>query len=141
MSDTTYFVAAVAAIIFKEDKVLAMRRALTKDAGPGLWETLSGRIEPNEDPLDAIKREITEECELTVQVDPRPVITYHATRKDKPMILIIYRAEYISGQTVRSIEHDDHAWLTPDEFAQRSTLDRLVDAVYQCAKMPFLKIL
>lgn len=137
MSDTTYFVAAVAAIIFKEGKVLAMRRALTKDAGPGLWETLSGRIEANEAPLDAIKRELAEECGLTVRFDPRPVIAYEATRKGKPMILIIYRAEYLSGKTVRSEEHDAHGWLTPDEFAERSKLDKLVDAVYHCAKMPF----
>ncbi|MCP4751615.1 MAG: NUDIX domain-containing protein [Proteobacteria bacterium] len=135
MSDTTYFVAAVAAVIIREGKVLAMRRSATKDAGPGLWETLSGRIDSGEDPLEAVKREIVEECALKVRVDPRPVTAYHSMRKDRQMILLIYRAEYLSGEVVRSEEHDDHAWLTPDEFAGRSTLKKLVDAVFEASVM------
>jgi hypothetical protein len=46
------------------------------------------------------------------------------------MIVIVYRAEYLSGEVVRSSEHDDHAWLTPDEFAERSGLNKLAQAVY-----------
>ncbi len=136
MSETTYFVAAVAAIIFKGDRILAMKRSVNKDAGPGLWETLSGRIEAGEDPLDALQREIDEECGLTVEIDPRPVKSYHASRNGHPMILIIYRARYLSGSVKRSEEHDEHAWLTPDEFADISTLHRLVDAVHEAAKLP-----
>jgi 8-oxo-dGTP diphosphatase len=131
MSDTTYFVVAVAAIIFKEDRILAMKRSLSKDAGPGLWETLSGRVEEGEDPLDAVTREIEEECGLEVEVDPRPVKAYHAARNNDPMILILYRANYKSGSVRLSEEHDEYAWLTPDEFAGVSTLDRLVDVVYE----------
>lgn len=136
MSETTYFVAAVAAIIFKGERILAMKRSVNKDAGPGLWETLSGRIEAGEDPLEALQREIEEECGLTVKIDPRPVKSYHAQRKGRPMIVIIYRAEYLSGRVQRSEEHDEYAWLTPDEFAEVSTLNRLVDAVCEARKLP-----
>ena len=135
MDQTTTFVVAVAAIIFKKGKVLAMRRSLTKDAGAGLWETLSGRVELDEEPLEAIKREIIEECNLSVRVDPRPITAYQTFRKDKPMILILYRADYISGEVQRSEEHDDHAWLTPDEFAQQSIFQKLVDVVYQAVDL------
>ena len=38
------FIVAVAAIVVRSGTVLAMRRAPHKDAGPGLWETLSGRV-------------------------------------------------------------------------------------------------
>ncbi len=140
MDETKFFVAAVAAVIFKQGKVLAMQRSLNKDAGPGLWETLSGRINAGEEPLDAVKREIEEECALIVRIDPRPVMAYHSQRKKDEMILIIYRAEYISGDVVRSEEHDDYAWLTPDEFAERSTLKKLVDVVYQVAEMAGIPI-
>jgi len=136
MSDTTYFVAAVAAIIFKGDRILAMKRSVNKDAGPGLWETLSGRIDSGEDPLDAVKREIMEECGLDVRVDPRPVKAYYASRKKKPMILIIYRAFYKGGKVSRSEEHDEHAWMTPDEFAKVSSLQKLVDVVFEAADLP-----
>lgn len=133
MSDTTYFVAAVAALIFKKGRILAMKRSASKDAGAGLWETLSGRIEKDEEPLEAVKREIKEECNLEVEIDPRPVMSYQASRKGEPMILVIYQARYISGEVEMSEEHDEYAWLTPNEFAKVSTLDKLVNAVYEAA--------
>lgn len=129
-SETTYYVVAVAAIIVREGRVLAMRRSAHKDAGAGLWETLSGRVDEGEEPLETVKREILEECALNVQVDPRPLTAYSAQRAGKPMIVIVYRAEYLSGEVVRSSEHDDHAWLTPDEFAEHSGLNKLAQAVY-----------
>ncbi len=136
MSDTTYYVAAVTAVIFKGEKVLAMRRSLSKKAGPGLWETPSGRIDAGEHPFEAVKREISEECGLNVRIDPRPITAYQSKRIDKPMILIVYRAQYISGEVICSLEHDDHAWLTPDEFARYSRIKKLVNAVYHIAKLP-----
>lgn len=123
------FVVAVAAVVFKGERVLAMRRASTKDAGAGLWETLSGRVEVGEEPLDAVVREIEEECGLEVRVDPRPVDVYAARRGAAPMIVIVYRADWLAGEVRRSDEHDDHAWWTPAELRERSTLTRLVDAV------------
>ena len=138
MNQTSYFVAAVAAIIFKGEKLLAMKRSKSKDAGPGLWETLSGRINTKEDPLDAVKREIAEECGLQVVLDPRPVKAYQATRKGHPMILIIYRAVYKGGEVIRSKEHDEYAWVTPDQFAELSSLSQLVEVVYEAAAMPHL---
>jgi 8-oxo-dGTP pyrophosphatase MutT (NUDIX family) len=127
------YVVAVAALIFREDKVLAMRRAASKDAGPGLWETLSGRVSVGEEPFDAVRREISEECGLEVTVSPHPFTAYQAYRNAQPMVVIVYLAEYLSGEVVMSEEHDDHAWLTPAEFAKRSTLTKLVEAVETAA--------
>ena len=80
--DTTLFVVAVAVIVRREGTFLAMRRALTKDAGPGLWEALSRRVEVGETPLEAAAREVWEECGLKVRLEPRPVTSYPATRLD-----------------------------------------------------------
>jgi 8-oxo-dGTP diphosphatase len=121
-------VAAVAAVIVREGRVLAMRRAAHKP-GAGLWETLSGRLEPGEAPLDAVAREIREESGLEVVVDPRPVDSYAGRRGDAPMIVVVYRARWVAGEVRRSDEHDDHAWWTPEEFRERSSLTRLADAV------------
>ncbi|MEM6429282.1 MAG: NUDIX domain-containing protein [Deinococcota bacterium] len=129
-STSPLYVVAVAAIIVRGSKVLAMRRSQHKDAGAGLWETLSGRVDAGEEPLETIKREIVEECGLGVNVDPRPVTSYSAMRAGKPMIVIVYQADYVSGEVVRSDEHDDHAWLTPDEFVARSSLSKLAKAIY-----------
>ncbi len=123
------YVVAVCALIIKEDKVLAMRRSQKKDAGAGLWEALSGRVDLDEEPLDTVKREILEECGLEVTVQAEPVTAYAATRLDKPMIVIVYKANYLSGAVTMSDEHDDYAWLTAAEFAERSTLTKLVEIV------------
>ncbi len=126
---TQLFVVAVAAIVIREGKVLTMRRAASKDAGAGLWETLSGRLDVGEDPLAAVKREITEECGLEVVLEPRPLTVYTAERKGLPMVVVVYRARYVSGEVVMSDEHDNYAWLSPAEFAARSSLHKLVEAV------------
>jgi 8-oxo-dGTP pyrophosphatase MutT (NUDIX family) len=123
------YVVAVAAIIFKEGKVLAMRRAAHKDAGAGLWETLSGRVHPGEEPVDAVRREIVEECGLTVALEARPLTAYCAKRGAEDMILILYRADYLAGEVIMSHEHDRYAWLSPGAFAKVSTLDKLVSVV------------
>jgi 8-oxo-dGTP diphosphatase len=130
-------IVAVAIAIFRGDRVLAMRRAASKDAGAGLWETISGRIASGEDPLAAIVREVAEECGLQIEIDPRPVEAYAAMRGQEPMTVIFFRGRHVGGEVVRSDEHDDHAWLTLDELTERSTLVRLVQAVRRAAGLPW----
>jgi 8-oxo-dGTP diphosphatase len=129
-------VVAVAALVLRGDKVLAMRRSSTNEAGAGLWETLSGRIEHGEQPLAAMQREIDEECGLEVTIDPRPVEAYAATRTGEPMIVVVYRALYVAGEVRLSAEHDAYAWLSAAEFAARSTLAPLVLAVDKAFVLP-----
>ncbi len=117
-------------------RVLAMRRAPDNLAGPGLWETLSGRVEHGEQPLAAIAREIAEESALEVEVEPRPFATYAAQRRGHPMIVILYRARYLAGEVQLSPEHDAYAWLTASEFRARSSLVPLVTVVEQALASP-----
>jgi 8-oxo-dGTP diphosphatase len=131
-------VVAVAALIVRENRVLALRRAPDNRAGPGLWETVSGRVEQGEEPAQAIAREIGEESALEVVVETRPWAAYAATRIDKPMIVILYRARYVAGEVKLSDEHDAFAWLSADEFAARSSLRSLCAAVASALADPIL---
>src|SRR5688500_4718497 len=114
--DEDSFVVAVAAVIVRvergEERVLALRRAPTKDAAPGLWETCSGRVHADEQPRDAIAREVIEETALDVTIGDRPVDAYVMRRRERPMAVIVYRADWNAGEVVRSDEHDAHAWWT-----------------------------
>ena len=124
------FVVAVAAVIVRADgRVLAMRRSARKDAGAGLWETMSGRVAPDEPLEEAILREIGEETGLEVRLCPRPVDAYVTRRGDRPMCVVVYRADYVAGDVIRSEEHDAHAWWTPAELRQATTIARIADAV------------
>ena len=129
-------VVAVAALVVRsgencddEAKILGLRRAPDNLAGPGLWETVSGRVEHGEEPVAAIAREIAEEAGVEVEIDPRPYDAYAALRRGLPMIVIVFRARYLGGAVRRSAEHDDHGWFTAEEFRSRSTLSRLVAVV------------
>ncbi len=128
-TDTALFIVAAAVVIRRADTLLAMRRAKAKDAGPGLWETLSGRVEVGETPLETAAREVAEECSLEVKLRPRPITCYPATRLGLPMVVIVYTAEYLAGEVRLSLEHDRYRWLSPDAFAELSTLTPLVQAV------------
>ena len=129
-------VVSVAALVVRDRRVLAMRRAPTNLAGPGLWETLSGRVEQGEEPREAVMREIAEECGLEVELETRPFDAYAAVRRGHPMIVILYRARFVAGEVKLSEEHDDFAFLTADEFAQRSTLAPLVNVVRRALEGP-----
>jgi 8-oxo-dGTP diphosphatase len=124
-------IVAVVAVIVRDGRVLAMRRAAHAEAAAGLWETVSGRLDADEEPLDAVSREIAEETGLEVTIEARPVDTYAAKRAGVPMVVIVYRADWVSGEVRRSDEHDDHAWWTPEEFAEHCSLHRLAQAVHR----------
>ena len=129
MSDL--FIAAVCALVRKEGKVLAMRRSPAKDASPGIWEAMSGRIQHGEEPFEAVAREIDEETGLVVRIDPRPLSAHHALRAGIPMVIVYYVADWVSGEVRMSEEHDAWEWLDADSFAERTPIAKLAAAIRQ----------
>ncbi len=57
----------VAAIIKKDNKILIAKRL--KGEFKGLWEFPGGKIEPQENALEALKREIKEELEIDITIN------------------------------------------------------------------------
>ena len=55
----------VAALIWREDKILICRRPANK-ARALLWEFPGGKLEPGETPAQCLERELMEELELRV---------------------------------------------------------------------------
>lgn len=134
MSDSARFVVAVAVVVRRGDRVLAMRRSPQKDAGAGAWEALSGRVKPGEQPLVAARREAREECGLEVTIDPRPVAAYQAKRNRDDMVVVVYRGDSGTGEVVLSDEHDTFAWMTEEEFSRACRFPALVEAVRLAGK-------
>ena len=126
----------MAVLILRDGHVLSLRRSPHKDAAPGVWETLSGRLEADEDPLAAAVREAREESGLTVAVEPRPWSAYAARRAGVPMLVVVYRAVPTGGALTLSDEHDAAAWLDADGFAARSTIPPLVEVVRSALAAP-----
>ena len=131
-----HHVAAVAVLVLREGRVLSLRRAPHKDAAPGVWEALSGRLEPGEDPWSAAVREAREETGLEVAVERRPWTAYAADRAGEPMLVVVYRGVPVAGTLTLSEEHDDAAWLDADGFASHSPLTALAEAVRSALDAP-----
>lgn len=129
-------VAAVAVLVLREGRVLALRRSPYKDAAPGVWEALSGRLEAGEDPWSAAVREAREETGLEVAVERRPWTAYAADRAGEPMLVVVYRGVPTAGELTLSDEHDDSAWLDAQGFADRSPLEALASAVRSALDAP-----
>lgn len=134
--DKGVHVVAVAGLVLRDGQVLAMRRSPNNSAGPGLWETVSGRVEQGEEPIAAVAREIAEESALEVEIEPRPFDAYAATRRGRPMIVVLYRARYLGGEVQLCPEHDAYAWLGARDFASRCSLPALVRAVTRALEEP-----
>ena len=120
------FVVGVIGMIFRDDgHILGLKRASDSQHWAGAWECVSGKVKIGEDPLQAVQREIKEECGITVDIDPRPVDCFFATYGNEPMVLICFHCTHRNGEVALSPEHDEYAWLSIDEFGERTTLPRL----------------
>jgi 8-oxo-dGTP diphosphatase len=101
------------AIIFKNHKILVTQRGENMSL-PLKWEFPGGKIEPNENALECIKREIKEELNLEIgilkELTPQQFNYGHFE-----VNLIPFIAEYVSGNIVLS-EHRDFKWLLKEDL-------------------------
>jgi 8-oxo-dGTP pyrophosphatase MutT (NUDIX family) len=123
-----HFIGAVVVFALRGGRLLAMRRSPRKDAAPGAWEALSGRILPGEQPLEAAIRETREESGLEISIEPHPITAYQAKRIDEDMIVVAYRGWSEVGEVTLSEEHDHFAWMSLQEFASACRFPALVEA-------------
>jgi len=119
---------AVTVLVFGQGRMLSMRRAASQEAGPGLWEGVSGRVQSGEDPIAAARREVLEETGLRVVIRSRPVTAYAALRCGEPMTVIVFAAEHEGGEVRLSEEHDAYRWCELGELSQLGVPTQLVEA-------------
>ena len=119
---------AVTVLVFREAHMLSMCRARDREAGPGLWEGVSGRVRAGEDPIAAARREVIEETGLKVRVQEQPIAAYAALRRGEPMTVIVFYAEHLQGEVVLSEEHDAYRWCAFEELSRLGVPGPLVEA-------------
>lgn len=127
--ESDLFVVATLVVIIKDRRILMMKRSPKKQVGPNLWETLSGRLHHEEDPKEGLLREIEEESSLKVRLKDAPFDVYLSRYGERPMLAMVYEAEYLSGEVRLSSEHTEYHWGTLSDFKEKSSLKRLYQAL------------
>jgi len=86
------------------------------DFQKGKWNGVGGKIDYNESPDEAVKREALEETGLVIEPIFKGVITYpHTEQNDEYTIVFIYTANKFSGELIECNEGDLH-WIKNEEI-------------------------
>lgn len=103
----------VAAILRCKDKYLIARRAAHK-ALSGKWEFPGGKIEADESPETALKRELLEELGIECLILDHVITVYH-NYSSVTIELVAFNVEYIKGDFIL-IDHDMIMWSSKSEL-------------------------
>ncbi|MDN4614650.1 (deoxy)nucleoside triphosphate pyrophosphohydrolase [Leifsonia sp. F6_8S_P_1B] len=107
----------VAAVIEREGRLLACRRAPGKDAA-GRWEFPGGKVEPGERPEEALVREIREELGVPIHVGA--LLDRTTTGR---VDLACYAATLAEGAPTASTDHDALQWVAPGDLGALNWAD------------------
>lgn len=106
----------VGGVIDRAGRVLVIRRALSDHMG-GQWELPSGKVDPGEDLLTALRREILEETGLVVDrvaayLGSFDYVSRGIRMRQHNWAVTVLRHEPV---VLNPEEHDAYRWTAPDE--------------------------
>jgi 8-oxo-dGTP pyrophosphatase MutT (NUDIX family) len=106
----------VGGALVQDGKVFLCHRSPSRSRSPNLWDLPGGHIEPGESPEAALKRELSEE--LGVDVELTPGVKPYAVIAEEGFDLAIYALHAWSGSLVNRApaEHDEVGWFGPADL-------------------------
>jgi 8-oxo-dGTP diphosphatase len=119
---------AVSGAIFRDDKVLLVRRA--RSPGKGFYSLPGGRVEFGESLHTALHREVDEETGLRIEI-----VAFTGWREVLPTpsgghyLIMSFAARWSAGEPVLNDEHDDFKWLAPDRLSDLELTSGLQDVI------------
>ncbi len=123
---------AVSAAIFREGRILIVRRA--RPPAHGLYTLPGGGVELGETLEEAVMREVREETALEVR--PVALAGYRqAIARDakgtveRHFVILPFAARWISGEVSLNEELAEAHWLLPDDLAGLTTTEGLAQIV------------
>jgi 8-oxo-dGTP diphosphatase len=126
---------AVSAAIFRDDKVLLVRRA--RSPAKGFYSLPGGRVEFGETLHFALHREVAEETALKIEIAglagwrevvPTPAGGGH-------YVILSFAARWMAGEPRLNEELDDYRWLAPDALDGLKVTDGLSGVIQSARRM------
>lgn len=115
----------VAAIIQKENKILATKRGYGEFIN--MWEFPEGKIESGETKEQALVREIKEELNIEISVD-KFAIDIEYQYPNFYLFMSCFMCSIKEG-SIELLEHNDGKWITKEELNTLNWLPADIDAV------------
>jgi ADP-ribose pyrophosphatase YjhB (NUDIX family) len=122
---------AVSAAIFRDDRILLVRRA--RSPAKGYYSLPGGRVEFGETLHAALHREVDEETALKIEI-----IGLAGWREVVPgagggghYLIMSFAARWTSGEPVLNDELDDYRWLAPDAIGDLKVTGGLQEVIRQ----------
>jgi 8-oxo-dGTP diphosphatase len=104
----------VAAIIVRDDQILICQRT-RHQLMPLQWEFPGGKIEPEEQPVDALHRELEEELGICAKIGPQVATVQHTYGNGTSVALRFYLVEQFKGEIQNRIFRDVR-WVSRKEL-------------------------
>jgi 8-oxo-dGTP diphosphatase len=126
---------AVSAAIFRDDKILLVRRA--RSPAKGLYSLPGGRVEFGEALHTALHREVDEETALKIEIVElagwREALP--ATTGGGHYLIMSFAARWIAGEPLLNDELDDFRWLAPDGLGDLRLTDGLREIIQTAQRL------
>ena len=121
--------AAIVDDLARPSRLLSARRAQPVSLA-GRWEFPGGKVEPGEDPVDGLHRELREELGVAVRLGSEVVAPGRGGwRLSEKYVMRLWTAEVTQGEPQPLVEHDELRWLTSGEWLAVPWLDADVPIV------------
>lgn len=111
----------VAGILFKEGNILVCQRTRHQTM-PLKWEFPGGKIEPGEQPRDALRRELEEELGIDAEVGEEVARIHHRYKTGSSVELRFYAVRRYQGEIENRIFRDIQ-WSKPSDLPKYDFLE------------------
>jgi 8-oxo-dGTP diphosphatase len=126
---------AVSAAIFRDDRVLLVRRA--RSPAKGFYSLPGGRVEFGESLHTALHREIDEETAIRIEI-----VGLAGWREVLPgasggghYLIMSFAARWTAREPVLNDEHDDFKWLLPDDLGDLKLTGGLAEVIHAARRL------
>ncbi len=103
-----------AALIVRDGKFLICQRS-PHHSHPLKWEFAGGKLEPNEELRDCLRRELREELGIEAEIGPEVTRFFFSYPGRLPVLLVFFRVSRFSGELQNRI-FADIRWVSREEL-------------------------